>query len=553
MLSRLSISDIVLIDRIDLDFSTGLTIFTGETGAGKSIILDALSLTLGARGDGSLVRSGSESGQVTAVFGAYGKPLRARLEALAIPPGEELVVRRQQYADGRTRAFVNDQPVTLQTLRALTHELVEIHGQHDERALLDVAEHRALVDAYGEATEAAKATRDAYERLADVRNALERERASVDRRRADADYARHALEEIRKAAPLDGEERLLADRRQAMQQGEKVAQDLNEANEALNGEASVLASVAAVARRLERRLSQAPTLIEPCVKALSDSMDALGVAAQRLEDALRASAFDPRELERCEERLFALRALARKYSVEVDGLSEAANRFESQVLELQRGESNVESMTKDLDEAREHYDAAATRLTGIRIDAARRLERAVTAELPSLKLDQGAFYVEVETEAERTAPEGRERIAFEVRTNPGTNRGELAKIASGGELARFLLALKVALTERTGAPTIVFDEIDTGVGGAVADAIGQRLSRLARGAQVLAVTHAPQVAARADRHLKIVKAVRDDRSRSVTDVAPLDRAARTEEIARMLSGSEITKAARAAARSLIER
>ena len=551
MLSRLSIADIVLIDRIELTFATGLTVFTGETGAGKSIILDALSLALGARGDGALVRTGAASGHVTAVFEDAAGAFRARLEAAGVPHEGEIVIRRQQFADGRTRAFVNDTIVTVQTLKSLAADLVEIHGQHDDRALLDAAEHRALVDAYSGADSALAATRAAFQALQATRKDLETETAALNARRADADYARHALEEIAKAAPQTGEERALADRRQAMLQGEKVAKDLREAGEALSGDSAVLATVSSVSRRLERRLAQAPELMEPSVKALSEAMNALELAADALEGALRASAFDPNDLERCEERLFALRALARKHSVDVDRLPALAERFAAQVAENDRGEGRVAELTKALAERRAAYDLAAKALTEERVLAARRLEGAVMVEMPALKLDQGRFYVVVETDPERVAAEGRERIAFEVQTNPGSSRGELAKIASGGELSRFLLALKVALTEKTGAPTIIFDEIDSGVGGAVADAIGQRLAKLAGRAQVLAVTHAPQVAARADRHMKITKSTDEARVRSTTDVAPLGKIDREEEIARMLAGAQITKAARAAARSLI--
>ncbi len=553
MLSRLSIADVVLIDRIDLEFGGGLTVFTGETGAGKSIILDALSLALGARGDGALVKAGAEFGQVTAAFEGVGAAALERLQAIGVDAGDGLIVRRQQFADGRTRAFVNDQAVTVQVLRALGRDLAEIHGQHADRALLDPAEHRALVDAYAGGPATVAAARGAFEALSKVRKDLEAERAVVEARRADAEFARHAQAEIAKAHPQPGEERALAERRQAMLQGEKVAKDIQEASQTLNGEGSVLSTVSNVSRRLERRLGQAPALIEPGVKALSDALNALEFAAQALEEALRAAAFDPAELERCEERLFALRALARKYGVEADALPAAGERFRAQVAALEKGEGRIGALSRELAKCGAAYDRAAVELTALRTEAALRLERAVGAELPALKLGDARFFVGVETDLKRVAAEGRERVTFEVQTNPGSNRGEISKTASGGELARFLLALKVALTETTGAPTIVFDEIDSGVGGAVADAIGVRLAQLAGRAQVLAVTHAPQVAARADKHLKISKSTDVARGRAVTDVARLDKAERREEIARMLAGAEITKAARAAARSLIER
>ncbi len=552
MLSRLSVVNIVLIDRIDLELGAGLTIFTGETGAGKSIVLDALSLALGARGDGSLVRAGEEFGQVTAVFTALSATLQKRLQASGIDAEDEIIVRRQQFRDGRTRAFVNDQAVTAQILRELAKDLIEFHAQHDDRALLDQGEHRALVDAYGADPEKVAAVRFAYERLVAIRKDLTNEQAIVEARRADAEFAAFAQAEIEKAAPQVGEERELAERRQAMLQGEKVAKDIHEANETLSGEGSVLATVSAMSRRLERRLGLAPALIEPGVKALSEAINALELASQTLESALRAADFNPNELERSEERLFALRALARKYGVEVDGLPGAAQRFAAQVQALAAGESRIATLSLALAEAEAGYAAAAAELTKLRAAAARRLESAVMRELPALKLEQGQFFVVVDTDEKRVAADGRDRVAFEVQTNPGSNRGDLQKIASGGELARVLLALKVALTEKIGAPTTVFDEIDSGVGGAVADAIGQRLARLATQSQVLAVTHAPQVAARATRHMKITKATVEERSRAVTIVAPLTKGERQEEIARMLAGAEITKAARAAAKSLLK-
>jgi len=552
MLARLSIRDIVLIDSLDLDFSRGLTILTGETGAGKSILLDALSLALGLRGDGSLVRAGCAQGQVTAVFEPPADhPVHALLAAQDLPLEGELILRRVQMADGRTRAYVNDQSVGAQTLRTLAAGLVEIHGQHDERALLDAASHRALVDAYGGLGPAVARTRAAHGALKAVETELAAGRADVAAREQEADFARHASEELSKLAIEPGEEERLAARRTAMMQGEKVAADIKEALFSLNGDSAILPTLNAVARRLQRRAQQAPDLMEPSVKALDEAMNAVELAAQAVEQALRASAFDPRELERCEERLFELRGMSRKYSVAVDALPALAEKYAGELADLSDGRSRVAQLEKVFAAAQGEYASAASALTAARRRAAEELAGAVNAELPPLKLERARFSAEVVSDERAVSADGYDRVEFVVQTNPGSRPGPLMKVASGGELARFLLALKVSLAERETAPTLVFDEIDTGVGGAVADAIGQRLARLASRAQVLAVTHAPQVAARSQRHFKIVK--HEVGAGVATRVLTLGAAERREEIARMLAGAEITREARAAAKSLIEK
>ena len=554
MLARLSIRDIVLIDQLDLEFPRGLTILTGETGAGKSILLDALSLALGARGDGALVRHGQAQGQVTAVFElAAGHPSLKALESQSIAWEGELILRRVQFADGRTRAFVNDQSVSAQTLRALAGDLVEIHGQHDERALLDSATHRSLVDAYGGLGSLAQATRAAFAMLRAIEADLARERAEVAKMEAAADFARHAAEELTRLAVQPGEEDSLAERRQRMMQGEKVAADIRDAHESLAGDAAILPVLSAISRRLQRRMPQAPQLIEPSVQALDEAMEALEVATRSVEAALAACDFDPRELERCETRLFALRAMARKYAAPVEALPALAQKYAGELADLGAAHARVSELEQASRSAADAYAAAAAALSRARQASARNLERAVNAELPPLKLERASFSAPVESDAEIVAADGFDRVEFVVQTNPGSRPGPLMKVASGGELSRFLLALKVSLVERDTAPTLVFDEIDTGVGGAVADAIGQRLARLAAKAQVLAVTHAPQVAARSQRHFKITKDDVGAGERVVTRVIDLGAPERREEIARMLAGAEITREARAAAKSLIEK
>ena len=558
MLVRLSIRDIVLIDRLDLEFASGLTTLTGETGAGKSILLDAFLLALGARGDASLVRAGEEQGQVTAAFDLpHGHPALAAAREFGLDAEDELVLRRVQTSDGRTRAFVNDQPASAQALRAIGASLVEIHCQHDDRALVDPNAHRALVDAHGGLGDKAAQVRELHAALQRARRALAEEEARVERARAEADYLRHASDELAALAPQPGEEAALAERRQSMQRSEKVAGDLRDALEAFAGDHSPASEIASAARRLERRMAQAPQLLEPPARALAQALDALSLAEQALEQALADADFDPRELERIEERLFALRGAARKHQTSVDALAALAERFSADLAALDAGEARVVALSEAVGKAQAAYAEAAESLSAARRAAAKKLDALVEGELKPLKLEGARFRTEIVSNIETGGPEGYDRVEFWVQTNPGSRPGPLVKVASGGELARFMLALKVVLADRGSAPTLVFDEIDTGVGGAVADAIGQRLARLAKRAQVLAVTHAPQVAARAGRHLRIAKsavkgAAGKANDRVATRVAQLEEAERREEIARMLSGAAITDEARAAARRLLE-
>ena len=552
MLAQLSIRDIVLIDRLDLRLDGGLTVLTGETGAGKSILLDAFALALGARGDGSLVRAGQASGQVTAAFDPpSGHASLAIAQRNDIPIDGDLILRRVQMADGRTRAFVNDQPVSVQTLRDIGATLVEIHGQHDDRALVDGAMHRALVDSFGGLGALLAETREAHAAWRATETELAAERDRVARARADADYLRHAHAELSKLSPRPGEEEALATARTAMMQAEKVTGELREAHDSLSGDHSPIAGLSSLMRRLERRAAQAPALIEPPVKALDAAIEALELAAQSVESALRDAKFDPRELERVEERLFALRGAARKYSTGVDALPALADKFAADLAALDAGEARLKALDKALAAARQKLDKAAAALSAARRKAAATLDKTVNAELPPLKLERATFTTQIDSDPANPGPDGVDRVEFFVQTNPGARPGPLMKVASGGELARFMLALKVALADRGTAPTLVFDEIDTGVGGAVADAIGRRLERLSGRAQVLAVTHAPQVAARAAGHFRIAKDLADKGKRVATRVDPLPPDARKEEIARMLSGATITDEARAAAGKLL--
>jgi DNA repair protein RecN (Recombination protein N) len=551
MLTRLSIRDIVLIERLDIDFDAGLAVLTGETGAGKSILLDAFALALGARGDTGLVRHGAEQGQVTAGFEIPDThPARSILKANEIAVEDQLILRRVQLADGRSRAFVNDQPVSIQALKQLGGALVEIHGQHDERALVDAATHRRLLDAYGglECDAAEVAAR--WSTWRSKQDAVSKHRARVEQTHREVEWLRHAVDELKRLAPQAGEETALATLRTAMMQAEKVAGDLRDAHEAVAGGSSPVSALASAVRRLERRAAQAPDLIEPAAKALDIALGALEEARGHLEAALAAADQDPRELERIEERLFALRAASRKYNVPVDALADLARRYVADLATLDAGAEELARLERIAREAGELYQIAALALSQARGAAAQRLDKAVNAELKPLKLERARFSTEIASDTDG-GPDGLDRIEFWVQTNPGTRPGPLMKVASGGELARFLLALKVVLADRGSAPTLVFDEIDTGVGGAVADAIGLRLARLADRVQVIAVTHAPQVAARADRHYVISKDTIERGKRVATRVAEVAADRRREEIARMLAGAEITEEARAAAERLI--
>jgi len=552
MLARLSIRDIVLIERLDIDFLKGLAVLTGETGAGKSILLDAFALALGGRGDASLVRHGAGQGQVSAAFDvAREHPIHALLAENGLDADGDIILRRIQMEDGRTRAFINDQAVSVQVLRAAGSLLVEIHGQHDERALVDAATHRRLLDAFGGLERAAEDLAQLWEarRAADIDLAAHRE--AVTRAAREADYLRHACDELGRLAPQAGEETTLAERRTRMMQSEKIAGDLREAQDAVSGPQSPVPALASAARRLERRGGQMPDLVAPVVQAIDAALHSLDEAQTHLEAALRAADFDPNELDQIEERLFALRAAARKYATPVDDLAALAARFAADLELIDAGSKKLGLLEKAAAQADTAFREAAAKLSAARAKAAQKLDKAVNGELAPLKLERARFTTQIACDESSPGPAGFDRVEFWVQTNPGTKPGPMMKVASGGELSRFLLALKVVLADRGSAPVLIFDEIDTGVGGAVADAIGQRLAQLARGVQVLAVTHAPQVAAKANQHLLISKDAVAKGKRVATSIAVLGEDHRREEIARMLSGAEVTAEARSAAERLL--
>jgi DNA repair protein RecN (Recombination protein N) len=555
MLTHLAIRDIVLIEKLDLALDEGLGVLSGETGAGKSILLDALGLALGARGDVSLVRTGCDKGLVTAMFSP---PVGHRAFELLAEAGIEadegsIVVRRVQQADGKSRAFVNDQPASVNLLKALGATLAEIHGQHDDRALMDVSFHRAALDAYGGLEKKVASVASAWEQLAAAASAHEAHEARLARAETERAFLEQALKELHELNPQSGEETALADKRQLMMNAEQFADAVSEAQAALTDGATVSAINTAL-RKLERRREQAQGALDGVCAALERVVIEMNEAQSQLDAAARQFVLDPAELERAEERLFALRALARKHKVQVDDLAALMNKFEADLQSIDDGGAMLSRLKKARDEAQAAYDNHARALSDARMKAAEKLDAEILAELGPLRLERARFETRVETDEARAGVHGIDRVEFLIAANPGTPLAPIVKAASGGELSRFLLALKVVLAARASAPTLIFDEIDTGVGGAVADAIGQRLARLARELQVLAVTHSPQVASRADHHLLIAKMEEAGDTagrRMITRVTPLTGEGRREEIARMLSGAEVTSEARAQADRLL--
>ena len=552
MLTRLSIRNIVLIEALDLAFAGGLGVLTGETGAGKSILLDALGLVLGNRADSGLVRAGEEKASVTASFefAELPEPVRTVLDdaEVEIEPGEPLILRRQLKADGGSKAFVNDQSVGVALLRELAPYLVELHGQHDDRGLVNPRGHRALLDRFAGADVAG--VEAAWREWRTAQDALEEARARVEQASADQDLLLAHLSELTALEPIEGEEEELAEARATMQKGERLTGDLAELQHLFAGSDSALANLRSAARRLDRIAEEHPLLAE-ALAALDRAVIEAGEAEERLMSAADALAHDPQALDRIETRLFDLRAVARKHGCTVDDLPAKMRELRAGLDAIESGEEEIAGLEKAAEKAGQVFRARAEEVHANRVAAALRLDDAVAAELAPLKLDAARFCTAVtELPEERWGAQGMDSVEFLISTNPGADFAPLAKIASGGELSRFILSLKVALAEEGGAAVMIFDEIDRGVGGAVASAIGERLSRLASGGQLLVVTHSPQVAARGQTHYVIHKSSEGTVTR--TSVTLLDNAGRQEEIARMLSGAEITDEARAQADRLLE-
>ncbi|MDT0682823.1 DNA repair protein RecN [Roseicyclus sp. F158] len=547
MLRSLDIRDLLIIDRLELDFRSGLNVLTGETGAGKSILLDALGFVLGWRGRAEMVRPGADAGEVVAVFDLpEGHAARAVLDEAGLPVSDELILRRVNAADGRKTGYVNDRRASGEVLRALSDTLVELHGQHDDRGLLNPRGHRGLLDDFAGSGAELAAVRGAWRARRDAEAALARAREEADTLKSEEEFLRHAVTELDKLDPQPGEEAELDGRRREMQGAERVREDITRALAAVSGDGAE-GMVSDAARWLDGASEGAGGRLDGALEALTRAADALSEAEQGIEAALDAMSYDPRELEAVEERLFAIRGLARKYQVLPDDLGGHAADLRGRLAALDASERGLEDLERALKDAEASFDAAAGTLSDMRRAAAERLDAAMAAELAPLKMERAVFRTVIE--AGEAGPDGRDAVTFTVATNPGAPPGPLNKIASGGELSRFLLALKVCLTGGGAGMTLIFDEIDRGVGGATADAVGRRLAALSERAQVLVVTHSPQVAARGAHHWRVEKRVSD--GMTLSTVVPLGGEERTDELARMLAGDIVTDEARAAARALL--
>ncbi len=544
MLRSLDIRDVLIIDRLELNFQPGLNVLTGETGAGKSILLDALGFVLGWRGRADLVRTGAAQGEVTAVFDLPpGHAARAVLDAAGIEVEDDLILRRTNAADGRKTAYVNDRRASGEVLRDLSDTLVELHGQHDDRGLLNPRGHRLLLDTYAGLDLAT--LRLAWRARADTLRDLAEAEAALAAIRSEEDFLRHAVAELNKLNPQAGEEATLDTNRRRMQAAARIREDISRAQTVLDQGADPAMQDAL--RWLSGTADKAEGQLDAALAALERAMAELSDAQSGVESCLSALQFDDTALEKLEERLFAIRALARKHGVMPDNLGPHAETLRSRLEALDGGERGLIKLKQAAALAEADYTRRAEAMTQARRSAALRLDGAMAGELAPLKMERAIFRTELT--GAQPGPEGQDEVTFTVATNPGAPAGPLNRIASGGELSRFLLALKVCLTGQTPGLTLIFDEIDRGVGGATADAVGRRLAQLANGAQVLVVTHSPQVAALGAHHWRVEKRVVDDVTLST--VTPLNPQARTEEIARMLAGDTITEAARAAARALL--
>lgn len=547
MLRGLDIRDMLIIDRLELSFQPGLNVLTGETGAGKSILLDALGFVLGWRGRAELVRAGAAQGEVTAWFDLPpGHPAHEVLAEAGIEADGEVILRRINTRDGRKTAWINDRRASGEVLRALSDRLVELHGQHDDRGLLNPRGHRQILDQYAQASGALDEVRAAWRDLRAAQTSLDTARQRLAGLRAEEEYLRHAVAELDRFDPQSGEEAALDTQRRTMQGAERIRADIARAHAALSDQGAEGLVTDAI-RWLDGAAPRAEGRLDAPLEALSRAIEALAEAEQGVADCLHALTFDPATLEAAEERLFAIRALARKHDVLPDELGNFAADLRERLHALDASAGDIGQREARVAQAQQQYDAVAGALHALRAAAGARLSSAMGAELAPLRMERAVFAVDMAPAD--PGPEGRDAVTFSVATNPGAPAGPLNKIASGGELSRFLLALKVCLTDAAGGVTMIFDEIDRGVGGATADAVGRRLADLARGGQVLVVTHSPQVAALGGHHWRVEKRQGSDTTTST--VIALDPDARVDEIARMLSGDRVTHEARAAARALM--
>ena len=547
MLRALEIRDMLIIDRLELDLQPGLNVLTGETGAGKSILLDSLGFVLGWRGRAELVRAGAERGEVVAEFDLpSGHPAHVILEEAGLPGGDKLMLRRVNTQDGRKTAWVNDRRCSGEVLRQLSDHLVELHGQHDDHGLLDPKGHRALLDQFADVGDLKADVRAKWQAAQKDQKSLVQAQTTLAEMKSEEEFLRHAVTELDQLDPQPGEDADLDARRRLMQAAERVREDVTKAFHALGSDGAE-GAMGDASRWLEGAVAEVGEPLEEPLAALARAMGELGEAVNGVERCLDQLSFDPHELEQIEERLFAIRALARKHGVTADELGAFANDMRAKMEALDAGEGNIAALEAEAKAARDAFDKAAKKLSEARKTAAKSLDTAVMTELAPLKMERAVFTTEIS--ADTAGADGIDAVSFQVATNPGAPSGPLAKIASGGELSRFLLALKVCLSGDDSQITMIFDEIDRGVGGATADAVGRRLSALAKGGQILVVTHSPQVAALGAHHWRVEKRVEGDVTLST--VVPLGEQERVDEIARMVSGDVVTDPAREAAKALL--
>ncbi|MEM9434459.1 MAG: DNA repair protein RecN [Pseudomonadota bacterium] len=546
MLRSLDIRDMLIVDKLSVDFQPGLNVLTGETGAGKSILLESIGFVLGWRGRADLVRQGAERGEVSAVFDlAQDHEVLSLLQTAGYDVSDELILRRINFSDGRKQAFINDRRASGETLRAVSEKLIEIHGQHDERGLLNAQAHRGFLDQFAGIDPLP--LRESWKELSKEIRLLKEFEAVLEAARQEEEYLRHAALELGKLAPVPGEEQQLDTQRRLMQAGQKIREDIVQAR-ALLGADGAEGNIGDAMRWLDRVADKAEQQLDSPLAALGRSLSALGEAVDDIEACLTSLSFDPHELEQVEERLFALRALARKHGVLPDELADLADQFAEKVTSIDTGQAELQLRRNAVSEAQARYDSLALAISQARETAAQKLDAAMQAELATLKMERAVFTTGIsQTDP---GPTGRDAVVFSVATNPGAPSGPLSKIASGGELSRFLLALKVCLIGSGAHLTMIFDEIDRGVGGATADAVGRRLVELAKTAQLLIVTHSPQVAALGAHHWRVEKRIRGEMT--ISTVLPLSKDARIDEIARMVSGDTVTEAAKDAARALLK-
>ena len=554
MLDFLSIRNVVLIDKLDLDFKSGLSVLTGETGAGKSILLDSLGLVLGSRAETSLIRQGEDKLSVMATFhmGKANPELKSLLDEYEIEAEDELQIKRSLNRDGKGKIFVNDQAISAKLLKEIGKYLVEVHGQFDNQGLLNPANHLDILDSYGNYKNLLDNTKQAFANYKSAKSARLQAEENITKAKTDEENLRHWVEELQRLDPHLGEEEELSKKRLEMMNAEKIISGLNYAYGALSEGADVQGAI----RSAQSAMDKVNTLVDGKYQSIIDMLDQalidISEVLNELEENSQNVSLNQQELENIEERLYALRGLARKHNVTVDELEGTLQNFQSQLASIEHGEEGLNQLRQAEEKAKLEYVKAAQELSSARQATALELDRKVMAELPPLKMEKAKFITLVDKVAEtQWGEKGFNTVAFSVATNPNSPQGPLNKIASGGELARFMLALKVNLAQSSSVGTMIFDEVDAGVGGATAQAVGERLSRLAKDVQVMVVTHSPQVAAQGDNHFKVEKKTTDNIT--TTSVRELSLEEKSEEIARMLAGEVITDAARAAAKVLIHK